>query len=54
MNNREKLIVLKSEITELKKKLDEILDTSSINSSQVIKLSKELDSLILNYYNSKR
>jgi hypothetical protein len=52
MENSEKLILLENEINELKNKLDAILNTAPINCSRAIELSKELDILIVSYYNS--
>jgi len=53
MEGSSKKLVLENEITLLKKRLDTLVDTDSVNSKEVLELSEELDILIVGYYSLK-
>lgn len=45
---------IERKISLLKKKLDKIIDTGTLNTERVLELSRELDELIVVYYNLKQ
>jgi hypothetical protein len=49
----EKTSVLKNKIDKLRDKLNTALDSGIENSEQILSLSRELDELIIEYYNSQ-
>lgn len=53
MEQPKKISVLENEITRLREKLDLTVDSSLMSSEKVLELSKELDVLIVGYYNLK-
>lgn len=53
MGVSKKLLAIESEITQLKVKLNSIIDADLVSSDKVMELSRELDVLIVGYYNLK-
>ncbi|HOJ09802.1 MAG TPA: aspartyl-phosphate phosphatase Spo0E family protein [Clostridiales bacterium] len=53
MQYGEKVTQLKEEIMMLQKKLGDSINDEKINSGNLLKISKELDALIVDYYNAK-
>ena len=53
MERSVKALLLERRIMLLRKKLEEVIMKYPINSANVLELSRELDSLIVGYYNIK-
>lgn len=49
-----KVSLLEDQIKSLKKKLDNAVQENKMNSDKILKISRQLDTLIVGYYNLKR
>lgn len=49
-----KVSLLEDQIKSLKKKLDSAVQENKMNSDKILKISRQLDALIVGYYNLKR
>jgi len=54
MDGLGKILTLEDKIIMLKQKLDSIIDINPVVSDNVLELSRELDMLIVGYYNLRK